>query len=125
MKIQQPFLILFPFLYQLNNVVEIRKNLSLVESIMPSASFVQTDGADSNIRGGHAEARTRNVGPLVDSGSLNAYLHRDLTPVIGREYEGLQVKYLIEADQQLIHDLAVTSQYRQLFRKTNLYSKNH
>ena len=78
---------------------------------MPSASFVETDGADSNIRGGHAEARTRNVEPLVDSGSLNAYLHRDLTPVIGREYEGLQVKYLIEADQQLIHDLAVTSQY--------------
>lgn len=76
---------------------------------MPSADFVDTNGVDSNIRGGNAKARTRCLKPMVDSGSLDKYSHRDLTPVIGREYEGLQVKELLKAEEQVIKDLAVTS----------------
>jgi alpha-ketoglutarate-dependent taurine dioxygenase len=39
---------------------------------------------------------------------LDKYKHEDLTPVIGREFEGLQVTELLKADPQLINDLAVT-----------------
>ena len=45
---------------------------------------------------------------MVNSGSLDKYKHQDLTPVIGREFEGLQVTKLLTADEQVIKDLAVT-----------------
>jgi alpha-ketoglutarate-dependent taurine dioxygenase len=45
---------------------------------------------------------------MVNSGSLDKYQHQDITPVIGREFEGLQVTDLLQGDEQLIKDLAVT-----------------
>ena len=45
---------------------------------------------------------------MVNSGSLDKYKHQDLTPVIGREFEDLQVTELLSADEKLIKDLAVT-----------------
>lgn len=49
---------------------------------------------------------------MVNSGTLNKYTHQDLTPVIGMEFEGLQVTELLEGDEQLIKDLAVTVSQR-------------
>ncbi|TKA70874.1 hypothetical protein B0A49_05635 [Cryomyces minteri] len=47
---------------------------------------------------------------MVYSGSLDLYSSRDLTPIIGREFDGLQVAYLLHAvnSDQMIRDLAVT-----------------
>jgi len=61
--------------------------------------------------GGHPDARPRVSPPLEDSGSLGAYQSLDLTPVIGREYHGLQVAEILQSAKrdQLIQDLAVTS----------------
>ena len=73
---------------------------------MPSVEYVDYLGA--NIRGGNTIARTRCLRPLVNSRSLDKYRHQDLTPVIGREFEGLQVTDLLSSDEQLIKDLAVT-----------------
>lgn len=82
---------------------------------MPSAQVIPADGftnkLESNIRGGNAKARTQCATPLVYSGTLDKFSSRDSTPVIGREYEGLQVTELLESDnEQLIKDLAVTSE---------------
>ena len=73
---------------------------------MPSAQ----PSADYSIRGGHADARPRITEPLVNSGSLESYEYSDSTPVIGREYQNLHVKDLLEhADaDRLIKDLAIT-----------------
>ena len=62
------------------------------------------------IKGGYANARNRNTQPLRGSGSLDRFEHQDLTPVIGREYIGLQVRDLLNAPdrKQRIQDLAVT-----------------
>jgi hypothetical protein len=80
-------------------------------SLLNSTNIVDSNGQDSTIRGGHAKAQTRCLKPLVNSGSLDKFAHRDLTPVIGREFDdGLQVRDLVKADPQLINDLAVTSQ---------------
>lgn len=67
------------------------------------------DGAST--RGGNARARTRCTKPLVYSGSLDSYTYQDVTPVIGREFQGLQVVDLLAAhnSDQMIRDLAVTS----------------
>lgn len=75
---------------------------------MPSAAYQATDGIDSTLIGGNAEARTRCLKPMVNSGSLDKYKHFDVTPVIGREYADLQVTELLKGDAQLIKDLAVT-----------------
>lgn len=58
------------------------------------------------------EARTRLEKPLEYSGSLDSYQNSDLTPVIGREYYGLQVAEIIAAENSdvLVRDLAATSQ---------------
>jgi hypothetical protein len=85
---------------------------------MPSA--VGTEEINSNIRGGNSKARTQCLKPLVNSGSLNKYTSRDLTPIIGREFEGLQARDLIVADEQLIKDLAATSKL-QSQTATNFY----
>ena len=82
---------------------------------MPSAQF-DSSLEDSlikepNIRGGNIKARTRCTQPLKYSGSLDSYKYHDSTPVIGREFQGLQVKDLLQASNsdQLIKDLAVIS----------------
>ncbi|KAL4747513.1 hypothetical protein BDW72DRAFT_196658 [Aspergillus terricola var. indicus] len=60
--------------------------------------------------GGDAEARPRLSSPLEYSGSLDGYQRQDLTPVIGTEYEGLQIVEILRSPKrdQLIQDLAVT-----------------
>lgn len=72
---------------------------------MPSA-----DPSGASFGGEDARSRTRCTSPLVYSGSLDSYDHRDLTPVIGREYDNLQVADLLKASDsgRLIKDLAVT-----------------
>ena len=84
-------------------------------TIMPSAQLDVPKEEDilireSNIRGGNTKARTRCSQPLLCSGSLNSYKHHDSTPVIGREYQDLQVADLLGASNsnQMIRDLAVT-----------------
>lgn len=75
---------------------------------MPSVS---TDSAlDFHIVGGHADSRPRLSEPLVYSGTLDGFEQNDITPVIGREYYGLQIRDLLAWDDQHIKDLAVTSE---------------
>ncbi|KAJ9247690.1 hypothetical protein DTO207G8_7920 [Paecilomyces variotii] len=64
----------------------------------------------SNIRGGHELARPRLSRNLEYSGSLDSYSYSDLTPVIGREYQSLQITDILESkdSDRLIRDLAVT-----------------
>lgn len=59
-------------------------------------------------------ARTQLDKPLSYSGSLDSYTHSDLTPVIGTEYEGLQVADILSAKNSdaLIRDLAITVSQR-------------
>ncbi|KXH69391.1 TfdA family Taurine catabolism dioxygenase TauD, partial [Colletotrichum salicis] len=83
------------------------KSQKINNDIMPSA--VSTG---SNIVGGNSAARPRLSKPLVYSGSLDKYKSADITPVIGREYEGLQVVDLLKADDQVIRDLAATISQR-------------
>jgi hypothetical protein len=66
------------------------------------------EDVDANIIGGHASARSRLLEPLVYSGSLDSFKHQDLTPVIGREFEGLQVNDLLRWGDAMIRDLATT-----------------
>ncbi len=67
-----------------------------------------------SIKGGNVKAQTRCLQPIAYSGTLNVYTHRDLTPVIGREFVGLQVTDLLNAPDrdQRIRDLAVTISQR-------------
>ncbi|KAM0321564.1 hypothetical protein ACHAQA_010054 [Verticillium albo-atrum] len=78
---------------------------------MPSVTQSATP-VSANIIGGDASARTRLTAPLTYSGSLDKFTSNDLTPVIGREFEGLQVAALLEGDDQLIRDLAVAISQR-------------
>jgi alpha-ketoglutarate-dependent taurine dioxygenase len=59
-------------------------------------------------------ARTKLDKPLEYTGSLDSYSQSDLTPVIGTEFEGLQVVDLLSAKNSdaLIRDLAVTVSQR-------------
>jgi hypothetical protein len=81
---------------------------------MPSAETNGSNGhsilaTKSQTIGGHPEARTQLTKPLVYSGTLDRFAHRELTPAIGREYEGLQVTELLAMhNEELIKDLAVT-----------------
>src|SRR5689334_15607063 len=76
---------------------------------MSSVKRARHDGAESSIVGGHESARSRLLKPLVYSGSLDGFKHQDSTPVIGREYEGLQVRDLLKWGDEMIRDLAITS----------------
>ena len=71
---------------------------------MPSA-------IQSPLIGGNDLARSRTTG-LKYSGSLEQYNYSDVTTVIGREFEGLQVRELLKADDQVYRDLALTSEFR-------------
>ncbi|KAI9932318.1 hypothetical protein MW887_009830 [Aspergillus wentii] len=64
----------------------------------------------SSIRGGHEESRPRISQPIEYSGSLDTCPQGDLTPVIGREYSGLQIAEVLKSDEcdRIIRDLAVT-----------------
>jgi hypothetical protein len=78
---------------------------------MPSVKRIYSndqEGVDSNIVGGDSNARSRLLEPLSYSGSLDSYKHQDVTPVLGREYEGLQVTDLLNWGDEMIKDLAVT-----------------
>lgn len=68
----------------------------------------------ASIRGGHEQARPSISQPLEYSGSLDSFSYLDLTPVIGREYTGLQVVDLLSSPERdrLIRDLAVTISQR-------------
>lgn len=69
---------------------------------------------DGDFFGGNAQARTRLRKPLRYAGTLDSFKNQDLTPVVGREYEGLQVKDLLRWGDDMIRDLAVTSEYLSL-----------
>jgi hypothetical protein len=83
---------------------------------MPSLKRVhveeQHDGSHPNILGGHESARPRQSKPLQYSGSLDMYQHQDVTPIIGTEFEGLQVTDLLSGSDEAIRDLAVTGMIR-------------
>jgi hypothetical protein len=80
---------------------------------MPSLKCVHVEaergGKEAGIVGGHENARTKLQKPLSYSGLLDKYTHQDLTPVIGREFEGLQVTDLLDGSDEAIRDLAITS----------------
>lgn len=61
--------------------------------------------------GGHDQARPRLSQPLRYTGSLDSFKSQDLTPVIGREYEGLQVRDLLKWGDERIRDLAAISEH--------------
>ena len=79
---------------------------------MPSVERIHVEEGhgdeDANIIGGNASARSRLLNSLVYSGSLDSFKHQDLTPVIGREFEGLQVTDLLRWGDEMIRDLAIT-----------------
>ncbi|KAF2107009.1 hypothetical protein BDV96DRAFT_589980 [Lophiotrema nucula] len=82
---------------------------------MPSVKRIHLDSEDgeaTNIVGGHPNARTRSLEPLSYNGTLNNFKHQDTTPVIGREFEGLQVTDLLKWGDDMVRDLAVTISQR-------------
>lgn len=82
-------------------------------SSVPSKTqlFSEMPSAVSAHSGSNATATTRCVKPIVYSGSLDKYEQADLTPVIGREFYGLQVADLLRGDDQSFRDLAATSMF--------------
>ncbi|RGP77469.1 aminopeptidase [Fusarium longipes] len=76
---------------------------------MPSAALETLPG---HILGGDAQSRTRLDQPLTYTGSLDNYSQFDVTPVIGREFNGLQIRDLLKWDDVHIRDLAVTISQR-------------
>ncbi|ROV90096.1 hypothetical protein VMCG_09771 [Cytospora schulzeri] len=76
---------------------------------LPAASKQQYDG---QLFGGNAQARPRLLKSLKYTGTLDSFKNQDLTPVIGREYEGLQVRDLLRWGDELIRDLAATISQR-------------
>jgi hypothetical protein len=84
------------------------------KSNMPAVKRVRGDSAvddETSIVGGNDGARSRLLTPLVYSGSLDKFTHQDCTPVIGREFEGLQVRDLLKWGDDMIRDLAITGMF--------------
>jgi hypothetical protein len=77
---------------------------------MPSA---QPSTPPPAIVGGNDKARPREVGPFISSGSLDSYEQNDITPSIGREIPGIQIKELLTSPDSdtLIRDLAITGKF--------------
>ncbi|KAJ6440608.1 3-ketoacyl-CoA thiolase [Purpureocillium lavendulum] len=73
----------------------------------------------NRIVGGHADSRPAIQAPLTYAGGLDGFDAADVTPVIGREITGLQIRDLLKAESSsLIRDVAVTvSQRGVLFLK--------
>lgn len=82
---------------------------------LPAKEHSLDDG--SHFFGGHIQARTRLQKPLQYTGTLDRFQSQDLTPVVGREYEGLQVRDLLKWGDDMIRDLAVTSKPSQRRRR--------
>jgi len=81
---------------------------------MPSVNLPGSEQQlGSQFFGGNMEARPRLLKPLRYAGTLDKFAHQDVTPVIGREYEGLQVRDLLKWGDDMIRDLAVTSEPHQ------------
>jgi len=73
-------------------------------------SFTEEIGSRaSNIVGGNDIARPR-LTRIPYSGSLEKFKYNDLTPVIGRELEDLQIRDLLKESDEVIRDLAVTGE---------------
>lgn len=85
-----------------------RRRASYVLNIVMPA--VIEDNTPSAIRGGAWQARSRLSRPLEYTGSLDSYKQADVTPVIGREYHGLQIADMLNSKDrdQIIKDLALT-----------------
>lgn len=79
---------------------------------MPTATQEVAAGDGGFILGGHPQSRSRLAEPLTYSGSLDSFDQADVTPVIGREYHGLQIRDLLQREDRMIHDLAVTVSQR-------------
>lgn len=82
---------------------------------MPSAVFhAEINGTNglhkSDLQSEYADARTQRQEPLKYSGSLEGYQHFDNTPVIGRQFTGLQIREILHATNrdQMIADVAAT-----------------
>jgi alpha-ketoglutarate-dependent taurine dioxygenase len=75
---------------------------------MPSAA------PNSTLVGGHADSRPTLKEPLVYSGTLDKFIQAqdDVTPVIGRVFNGVQIRQLNEAEDAVIRDLALTISQR-------------
>ncbi|KAI0148461.1 hypothetical protein GGR57DRAFT_241392 [Xylariaceae sp. FL1272] len=79
---------------------------------MPSAVTTTANTAFAGTLGGHPDARPTIDYPLVYSGSLDGFEQNDLTPVIGREINGLQIRDVLTWDDGSERDLAVTVSQR-------------
>lgn len=78
---------------------------------MPSVNLPASEQQlDGHFFGGNVQARPRLHKPLRYAGTLDNFTHQDVTPVIGREYEGLQVRDLLKWGDDMIRDLAVTGE---------------
>ncbi|CAJ2509733.1 Uu.00g056330.m01.CDS01 [Anthostomella pinea] len=77
---------------------------------MPSATTHAVVGF--NIVGGHPDSRPTIDKPLVNSGSLGNFEQNDITPVIGTEFYGLQIRDLLQWKDQAVKDLAATVSQR-------------
>lgn len=77
---------------------------------MPAVELLANEQKlEGEVFGGNFQARTRLSQPLKYTGTLDSFKHQDLTPVLGREYEGLQARDLLKWGDEMIRDLAVTS----------------
>lgn len=74
-------------------------------------SIIQDDRA-ARLVGGHPDSRPRVTAPLTYTGTLDGFQQADITPVIGREFHGLQIRDLLKWDDSKIRDLAVTISQR-------------
>lgn len=78
---------------------------------MPSVELpAGSQALGDHIIGGNPQACPRVQKPLKYSGTLDSFTHQDLTPVLGREYEGLQVRDLLKWGNDRIRDLAITGE---------------
>ena len=90
---------------------------------MPSSIQDSANGpwSASNIIGGNDIARPAVTKPTY-SGSLEQFKHNDLTPVIGREFEDVQVRELLKGSDDVIRDLAITGK---CIHRCNIHMLSH
>lgn len=58
--------------------------------------------------------------PLKLSGALDAFDYEDVTPVIGREFAGVNIVNDILGNEDALRDLAITSTFQPRFIATSL-----
>jgi hypothetical protein len=89
----------------------------VADQIHEKASGVSKAHADVNSEDGPApavqapSAETRHKEPLKLSGALDHFVHFDVTPIIGREFVGVNLAKWLRApnSDELLRDLAITS----------------